>query len=177
MALSLLHRAYGCRVQETGHKTVGHTCVTDRDKVAAREVKVGHDSEVWFCGKRVHARFGFTGSAVTRGGLWSHAVCGYRQRGSQARWRQLGHRGGLDARQRGRKLGGDLFAGSVVERTGCVLFTGRRDPQARWACRLRYTAWLVAAGVVEGDGRRCMGLPDTGGVQYCTAATRGAVIA
>ncbi|CAM9966000.1 unnamed protein product, partial [Ectocarpus sp. 8 AP-2014] len=39
MALSLLHRAYGCRVQETGHKTVGHTCVTDRDKVAAREVK------------------------------------------------------------------------------------------------------------------------------------------
>lgn len=40
MALSLLHRAYGCRVQETGHKTVGHTCVTDRDKVAAREVKV-----------------------------------------------------------------------------------------------------------------------------------------
>lgn len=40
VSLSLLHRAYGCRVQETGHKTVGHTCVTDRDKVAAREVKV-----------------------------------------------------------------------------------------------------------------------------------------
>eukprot|EP00903_Cladosiphon_okamuranus_P012104 g11358.t1 len=39
VSLSLLHRAYGCRVQETGHKTVGHTCVTDRDKVAAREVK------------------------------------------------------------------------------------------------------------------------------------------
>ncbi|CAN0194229.1 unnamed protein product, partial [Hapterophycus canaliculatus] len=39
VALSLLHRAYGCRIQETGHKTVGHTCVTDRDKVAAKEVK------------------------------------------------------------------------------------------------------------------------------------------
>ncbi|CAM9872037.1 unnamed protein product, partial [Discosporangium mesarthrocarpum] len=38
-AQALLHRSYGCRVQETGHKTVGHTCVTEKDRVAAQEVK------------------------------------------------------------------------------------------------------------------------------------------
>ncbi|CAM9861953.1 unnamed protein product [Chrysoparadoxa australica] len=38
-AQSLLHRSYGCRVQETGHKTQGHLVVTDEDRIQAEQVK------------------------------------------------------------------------------------------------------------------------------------------
>jgi len=36
-AQSTLHECYGGRVQETGHKTLGHTCVTEEDKRSACE--------------------------------------------------------------------------------------------------------------------------------------------
>jgi len=36
-AQSTLHECYGRRVQETGHKTIGHTCVTEEDKRTACE--------------------------------------------------------------------------------------------------------------------------------------------
>uniref|UniRef100_A0A7S3NGR3 DOT1 domain-containing protein n=1 Tax=Aureoumbra lagunensis TaxID=44058 RepID=A0A7S3NGR3_9STRA len=36
-AQSTLHECYGSRVQETGHKTVGHTCVTEEDKRRASQ--------------------------------------------------------------------------------------------------------------------------------------------
>lgn len=32
-AQAYMHRAYGSKIQETGHKTQGHLCVTDNDKV------------------------------------------------------------------------------------------------------------------------------------------------
>ncbi|KAJ8605221.1 hypothetical protein CTAYLR_000465, partial [Chrysophaeum taylorii] len=37
-AQSTMHECYGRRVQETGHKTLGHTCVTEEDKRAACEI-------------------------------------------------------------------------------------------------------------------------------------------
>ena len=36
-AQSVLHKVYGGKVQETGHKTVGHLCVTQEDIVSAKE--------------------------------------------------------------------------------------------------------------------------------------------
>jgi len=36
-AQSTMHACYGGRIQETGHKTLGHTCVTEDDKRAANE--------------------------------------------------------------------------------------------------------------------------------------------
>lgn len=33
-AQALMHRAYGNKIQETGHKTQGHLCVTENDKVS-----------------------------------------------------------------------------------------------------------------------------------------------
>jgi hypothetical protein len=38
-AQSLLVRAYGGKVLETGHKTVGHLCLTESDKAIAKELK------------------------------------------------------------------------------------------------------------------------------------------
>ena len=36
-AQSVLHDCYGGRTQETGHKTLGHVCVTDDDRRRATE--------------------------------------------------------------------------------------------------------------------------------------------
>ncbi|CAN0342320.1 unnamed protein product, partial [Phaeothamnion confervicola] len=38
-AQSMLHLVFGSRIQETGHKTVGHLCVTESDRSAAREAR------------------------------------------------------------------------------------------------------------------------------------------
>jgi len=38
-AQSLLFKIYGNTVQETGHKTRGHTCLTDHDRVMAQDTK------------------------------------------------------------------------------------------------------------------------------------------
>ena len=38
-AQSLMHQIYGHQVQETGHKTFGHSCVTEEDKAVAAASK------------------------------------------------------------------------------------------------------------------------------------------
>jgi len=39
VAQSRLHRAFGSKIQETGHKTSGHLCVTEEDRNLARDSK------------------------------------------------------------------------------------------------------------------------------------------
>lgn len=38
-AQAIMHRAYGNRIQETGHKTRGHLCVTETDRVLAQDAQ------------------------------------------------------------------------------------------------------------------------------------------
>lgn len=39
IAQSRLHRSFGSKIQETGHKTSGHLCVTEEDRSMARDAK------------------------------------------------------------------------------------------------------------------------------------------
>lgn len=43
-AQSMMHWAYGGKIQETGHKTQGHLCVTEQDKVIERKARGGQGS-------------------------------------------------------------------------------------------------------------------------------------
>ena len=40
-AQSIVHRVYGNKIQETGHRTAGHLCLTEDDRDLARSMRVG----------------------------------------------------------------------------------------------------------------------------------------